>query len=130
MKTNTQVRRDVIAELSSELSVSAAHIDVEAKDGIVTLTGQVNSYANKWDAESAAQRVSGVKGLVVKMDVALSGSSNKIWRVSARDCGSSGSHKIPPLESSINSGNAAWRGCTTGTPLASASMTYRPKASP
>jgi len=77
MKTNAQVRRDVIAELSSEPLVSAAHIDVEAKDGIVTLTGQVNSYANKWDAESAAQRVSGVKGLVVKMDVALSGSSNR-----------------------------------------------------
>ena len=62
MKTDKQVQKDVIAELSWEPSVNAAQIGVEVKDGIVTLAGHVSSYAEKWNAERAAQRVSGVKG--------------------------------------------------------------------
>jgi osmotically-inducible protein OsmY len=77
MKTDTQVQRDVLAELKWEPSVNAAQIGVEVKDGIVTLAGHVSSYAEKWDAERATQRVSGVKGLAVEMDVALPGSSKR-----------------------------------------------------
>ena len=77
MKTDTQLQQDVIAELKWEPSVNAAQIGVEVKDGIVTLAGHVGSYAEKWDAERAAQRVSGVKALAVEMDVNLSGSSRR-----------------------------------------------------
>ncbi len=77
MKTDTQVQQDVIAELKWEPSVNAAQIGVEVKDGIVTLAGHVSSYAEKWDAERAAQRVSGVKALAIEMDVKLSGSSKR-----------------------------------------------------
>lgn len=77
MKTDTQLQHDVLAELKWEPSVNAAQIGVEVKDGIVTLAGHVNSYAEKWDAERAAQRVSGVKALAVEMDVKLSGSSKR-----------------------------------------------------
>ena len=77
MKTDTQLQQDVIAELKWEPSVNAAQIGVEVKDGIVTLAGHVGSYAEKWDAERAAQRVSGVKALAVEMDVKLSGSSRR-----------------------------------------------------
>jgi len=77
MKTDQQVQQDVIAELRWEPSVNAANIGVEVKDGIVTLTGHVNSFAEKWDAERAAQRVVGVKALAIEMDVNLPGSSHR-----------------------------------------------------
>ena len=67
----------MIAELKWEPSVNAAQIGVEVKDGIVTLAGHVDTYAEKWDAERAAQRVSGVKALAIEMDVKLSGSSKR-----------------------------------------------------
>jgi osmotically-inducible protein OsmY len=71
MKTDKQLQTDVIAELNWEPSVHAAEIGVEVKDGVVTLAGHVCSYAEKWNAEHAAQRVSGVKALAVEMDVKL-----------------------------------------------------------
>ncbi len=73
MKTDTQLQQDVIAELNWEPSVDAAQIGVEVKDGIVTLAGRVSSYAEKWNAERAAQRVSGVKALAIELDVTLLG---------------------------------------------------------
>ena len=43
----------------------------------MTLAGHVSTYAEKWDAERAARRVSGVKALAIEMDVKLSGSSKR-----------------------------------------------------
>ncbi len=77
MKTDTQVQHDVLAELKWEPSVNAAHIGVEVNEGVVTLAGHVNSYAEKWDAERAALRVAGVKALAVEMDVKLAFSSKR-----------------------------------------------------
>jgi len=75
MKTDKQLQQDVINELAWEPSVNSTQIGVEVKDGIVTLAGHVGSYLEKWEAQSAAQRVSGVKALAVEMDVSLPGSS-------------------------------------------------------
>ncbi len=72
MKTDSQLQQDVMAELKWEPAVHAAQIGVEVKDGVVTLAGEVSSYAEKWNAERAAQRVSGVKALAVAMKVKLS----------------------------------------------------------
>jgi len=77
MKTDAQVQQDVIAELKWEPSVNPTHIGVEVQDGVVTLAGHVDSYAEKWNAERAAQRVSGVKALAIEMDVKLAGSSKR-----------------------------------------------------
>ena len=63
MKTDSQLKQDVIAELDWEPSVHAARIGVEVKDGVVTLAGQVSSYGEKWNAESATQRVTGGQSL-------------------------------------------------------------------
>ena len=71
MKTDAQLQQDVIAELRSEPSVHAARIGVEVQDGVVTLAGDVGSYAEKWDAERAAQRVSGLKALAVEIAVMM-----------------------------------------------------------
>lgn len=75
MKTDKQLQQDVTNELAWEPSVTATQIGVEVKDGIVTLAGHVGSYLEKWEAQRAAQRVSGVKALAVEMDVSLPGSS-------------------------------------------------------
>jgi osmotically-inducible protein OsmY len=71
MKTDAQLQLDVMAELKWEPSVHAAQIGVAVKDGVVTLDGEVSSYVEKWNAERAAQRVSGVRALAVEMKVRL-----------------------------------------------------------
>ena len=71
MKTDSQLQKDVLAELAWEPAVNAAHIGVEVSEGIVTLAGHVDTYGEKWDAERATQRVSGVKALAVEIDVKL-----------------------------------------------------------
>ena len=72
MKTDSQLQQDVMAELKWEPAVHAAEIGVEVKNGVVTLDGEVCSYAEKLNAERAAQRVSGVKALAVELKVKLS----------------------------------------------------------
>ena len=71
MKSNTQLQQDVLQELEYEPSVDAAHIGVTAKDGIVGLTGNVKSYAEKYAAVHAAERVAGVKAVTDEMKVDL-----------------------------------------------------------
>jgi osmotically-inducible protein OsmY len=75
MKTDSQLQQDVSAELKWEPSVDSARIGVEVKDGVVTLSGQVDSYAEKWNAERAAQRVSGANAMATELKVQLSGLS-------------------------------------------------------
>jgi osmotically-inducible protein OsmY len=77
MKTDAQLKQDVIAELAWEPSVNAEKIGVEVEGGIVTLAGHVVSYSEKVHAERAAQRVSGVKALAVEMEVRLPGSNQR-----------------------------------------------------
>ena len=72
MKTDSQLQQDVMAELKWEPAVHAEQIGVEVRDGVVTLAGEVSSYVEKWNAERAAQRVSGVKALAVELKVKLS----------------------------------------------------------
>lgn len=76
-KSDSQIQKDVLAELEYEPSVRASNIGVEVNDGIVTLAGHVDSYAEKWHAEKAAQRVKGVKGVAVEMDVKLPGNNKR-----------------------------------------------------
>ncbi len=71
MKANVQLQQDVIDELQYEPSVEAAGIGVTAKDGIITLTGAVKSYSEKWSATQATKRVSGVKAVVEEIKVKL-----------------------------------------------------------
>ncbi len=67
------MKQDVIAELAWEPSVSADHIGVTAKDGVVTLSGHVETFSQKKAAETAACRVIGLKGLAEEIEVRLPG---------------------------------------------------------
>ena len=71
MKSNTQLQQQVLDELQYEPSVDASEIGVTAKDGIVTLTGKVSSYAEKYAAAGAAERVIGVKAVTDEITVDL-----------------------------------------------------------
>src|SRR4029453_4596180 len=77
MKTDKQMQQDVMAELDWEPSVNAAQIGVEVSDGVVTLLGHVDSYAEKITAERAAQRVSGARAIAVQIEVKLAGLSQR-----------------------------------------------------
>lgn len=70
-RTDEQIQRDVLAELKYEPRVSPNEIGVAVKDGIVTLTGYVESYTKRWAAEEAAHRVKGVKAVVNEIEVRL-----------------------------------------------------------
>jgi osmotically-inducible protein OsmY len=75
MKTDSQVQHDVREELLWEPAVQAAGIGVEVRDGVLTLSGEVQSFSEKWAAELAAQRVAGVKAMATSISVRLSGLS-------------------------------------------------------
>jgi osmotically-inducible protein OsmY len=74
MKTDAQIQKDVMQELTWDASVTHEHIGVAVQDGVVTLSGTVPSYIEKSAAEKAAQRIAGVKAVVEKIDVKLPGS--------------------------------------------------------
>jgi osmotically-inducible protein OsmY len=63
------LKQTVLDELKWEPSVNAAHIGVTARDGVITLTGQVESYADKRAAEQGAERVAGVKAIAEELEV-------------------------------------------------------------
>ena len=71
MTQDRQLQEAVLAEFEWEPSVTAAHIGVIAKNGVVTLTGHVSNYMQKRAAEKAAARVKGVKGVVEELKVNL-----------------------------------------------------------
>jgi len=73
VKTDVQLQRDVMNELQWEPTVHAAEIGVAVKDGVVTLSGHVDSYAKRWAAERAVKRVSGVKAVAEEIKVTLPG---------------------------------------------------------
>src|SRR3989442_9982906 len=77
MKTDSALQRDVMKELEWEPRIDAAHIGVAAKDGVITLSGSVPSYWEKYEAVRAAKRVYGVKAVVDEIDVKLPGSSER-----------------------------------------------------
>ena len=71
MKTNSELQADVLAELEYEPSLDPGEIGVGAKDGIVTLSGNARSLAEKWSAVRATERVEGVKAVVDELRVQL-----------------------------------------------------------
>jgi osmotically-inducible protein OsmY len=83
MKTDTKskiavdLRNEVLDELKWEPSINEADIGVVVKDGIVTLTGSVDSYGEKSAAERATQRVAGVKGVANEIEINLPGISKR-----------------------------------------------------
>lgn len=77
MKTDVQIKKDIQDELVWDPAVNSTDIGVIVKDGVVTLTGHLTSFAEKHAAERAAQRVVGVKAVAIEMDVLLPSSDTR-----------------------------------------------------
>jgi osmotically-inducible protein OsmY len=71
MRSDIDIKRDVEAELRWNPDIDATDIAVSVKDGVVTLSGFVRSYAQKFEAEQTAKRVNGVRAVANDIEVRL-----------------------------------------------------------
>ena len=68
-KTDMQLKQDIEAELRWDPKINAAQIGVSVDKGVVSLLGGVDTYAEKWAAEDATKRVSGVRTVAQDLTV-------------------------------------------------------------
>jgi osmotically-inducible protein OsmY len=71
MRSDSDIKRDVEMELRWDPDISEADLAVAVKDNVVTLTGFVRSYAQKWQAERDVKRVAGVVAVANDIEVRL-----------------------------------------------------------
>lgn len=72
MKTDAELKKDVIAELNWDPAVVSTAVGVGVKDGVVTVSGHLDNYAQKFAVEHALRRVHGIKAIALELDVKLS----------------------------------------------------------
>ncbi|WP_068878245.1 MULTISPECIES: BON domain-containing protein [unclassified Phenylobacterium] len=77
MRSDGDIKRDVELELRWDPKIGSDDIGVAVKDGVVTLTGFVRTYSEKYEAERDAKRVSGVVGLANDIEVRLPSSDER-----------------------------------------------------
>ena len=70
-KTDSQLQRDVIEELRWDAAVGPAEIGVAARNGVITLSGHVDTFAKRYAAVRAAERVAGVRAIADEVTVIL-----------------------------------------------------------
>lgn len=87
MKTDAQLKADVTDELKWDDAVDASDVGVMVKDGVVTVTGHLDSFAEKHAIEHAVRRVAGVRGIALELDAKHAGgdppSDSEIARAAA-----------------------------------------------
>jgi len=72
MRTDADLQRAIEAELAWDPAVKSTAIGVAVNHGVVSLSGHIDTYAEKWAAEKALRRVPGVKAIAMELDVKLS----------------------------------------------------------
>ncbi|KAB0486954.1 Osmotically-inducible protein OsmY, contains BON domain [Pseudomonas reinekei] len=65
------LRKTILEELEFQPDIDAANIGVAVDNGVVTLSGHVNNYAQKVSAERAVKAVKGVRALAEEIQVRL-----------------------------------------------------------
>jgi osmotically-inducible protein OsmY len=95
MKTDNDIKRDVEAELKWDPDIDATDIAVAVKNGVVTLTGFVRSFSQKYEAEREVKRVSGVAGVANDIEVRLPSSGERPDPEIARDAVSALKAELP-----------------------------------
>ena len=71
MRSDSEIEKDVKAELEWDPDLDATDIAVSVKNGVVTLTGFVKSYTDRYEAEAAAKRVAGVVAVANDIEVRM-----------------------------------------------------------
>jgi osmotically-inducible protein OsmY len=69
MRTDSEIQKDITEQLKWEPFLNPAEIGVAVKDGVVTLTGQVDTYSKKIGAELAVKKIAGVKAVAEEIHV-------------------------------------------------------------
>lgn len=95
MKSDADIKRDVEAELKWDADIDATDIAVSVKGGVVTLTGFVRSFTQKWQAERDVKRVSGVLGVANDIEVRLPSGSERPDPEIARDAVTALKNELP-----------------------------------
>jgi osmotically-inducible protein OsmY len=85
MRDDDEIRKDVESELKWDPDIDPGDISVTVKDGVVTLTGFVKSYSEKFEAERAVKRVLGVRAVANDLEVRLPSGSERLDREIAED---------------------------------------------
>jgi osmotically-inducible protein OsmY len=71
MKTDSQLKHDVNAELEWDPAIDSAHVGVAVDEGVVVISGHLHSHAEKYAVERAVQRVAGVRAIAIEAEVML-----------------------------------------------------------
>ena len=95
MRSDSEIKKDVEDELRWDPTIDATDIAVAVKDGVVTLSGFVRSYAHKWQAERDAKRVAGVQGVANDLEVRLPAFDQRPDPEIARDAVAEIEHELP-----------------------------------
>jgi osmotically-inducible protein OsmY len=77
MKINVELKQDVLDEIGFTTGINGETIDVSVNDGIVTLTGEVQSYRQKLVIAEAAKRISGIRAVANDLRVQLNESARR-----------------------------------------------------
>lgn len=77
MKSDYQIQKDVMEELGWDPVLNASEIGVAVKNGVVTLSGKVNTFTQKLSAEKAAKRIAGVKAIAEDIQIGVSPTTQK-----------------------------------------------------
>ena len=78
MRTDEELKAEVMERLDSIPAIKASDIDVSVDAGMVTLDGEVDTHQTRFQVERAARRVSGIRGLQVRLKPTYSGSKRGI----------------------------------------------------
>ncbi len=95
MRTDSQIKSDVEAELKWDPDIDPTDIGVSVKNGVVTLTGFVRSYSSRYQAEADAKRVSGVAGVANDLKVQLPSEGQRSDPEIARDAVAALKNELP-----------------------------------
>ena len=103
MKDDLTLQKDVEEELWREPLIDSAHIGVIANNGVVTLTGIVTSYAQKYTAEQVPKRVYGVTAVADEIEVKLPSDARR----SDTDIATAaiGDRRVPPFFARVANGS-------------------------
>ena len=95
MKSDRDIERDVRDELQWDPDLDATDIAISVRNGVVTLTGFVKSYTDKYEAEAAAKRVAGVSGVANDLEVRMPSVDERPDPEIARDAVSAIKSQLP-----------------------------------
>jgi osmotically-inducible protein OsmY len=101
MRLDSDIKHDVESELKWDPDLDPTDIGVAVKNGVVTLTGFVRTYSQKYEAEKAAKRVKDVHGVANDIEVRLPSSDERTDPELAREAVEAIKNELPYSHSSI-----------------------------